>query len=157
MDEMTEDEFSSFREEAWANLSRVFGVPLEMVAGPKARPVKKAVPAISKPPRYTPAEAAARYPKGLEKVSLVGGQKITAHSKGSCALYWCAIHYPSPHHMRDWEQLWVSEEQRMYRICSAHTREHPDPDDLIPGNPQDYRCDCTCRCCERPYDINSEI
>jgi hypothetical protein len=107
--------------------------------------------------RYTPEEAAARYPKGLKPVTLKGGQEITAHAKGSCMTYWCPVHYPSNHHMNQWDQMWISSEQRMYRIC-PHVREHPDPDDLPqPGGPAENACSCECRCCERPFDINSEV
>lgn len=130
------------REYTHEQIALLFGIPASL---------------IKTTPRYTPEEAAARYPKGLEDATLKGGQEIKAHKRGTCALYHCPIHYPSHHHMNQWEQRWDSSEQRMYRICPDHDIRHPDPDDLVVGNPQDWRCQCSCNCCERPFDINSEV
>lgn len=41
----------------------------------------------------------------------------------------CCIHFPSDHHMREWEMNWRSDTGVMERICS-HGVGHPDPDHM---------------------------
>jgi hypothetical protein len=62
----------------------------------------------------------------------------------------CAIHSPSPHHMRDWPMVWRADLRYMEREC-RHGVGHPDPDDLAfrrhAGRTPDemHGCDGCCR------------
>lgn len=93
-----------------------------------------------------------------ERVTLRGGMTINAHRWDMCAGYWCTIHYPSPHHMRDWDQRWLPEYRSMARVCK-HGVLHPDPDDFFPNSNVEFyhnakKCD---GCCERPFDLEREL
>lgn len=90
----------------------------------------------------------------LEEATLIGGLVINAHPRKNCWGYWCSIHYPSPHHMRDWDQYWRSDRGIMERIC-PHGVGHPDPDDHKQYDKYEavHGCD---GCCARPHDIESE-
>lgn len=108
---------------------------------------------ISAPPAR---RTSAYNPCDMEKVTLVGGFTMQAHAAGTCAGYWCTIHYNSPHHMVQWSQAWDSQHQRMLRTCS-HGVQHPDPDDLFVHDDafladHDYTCD---GCCKRPFDLSA--
>lgn len=89
-------------------------------------------------------------PNGYESVILQGGEKMVAHSHLDCAGYWCAVHYPSPHHMSMWDQAWI--DSKMWRMC-IHGYAHPDPDDLTSYDDlatlRKHTCD---DCCRRPFD-----
>lgn len=65
---------------------------------------------------------------GFEKVTLVGGQEILAHTAERCDGLPCPIHRPSEHHMADWPQHWRDDRRIMERTC-PHGVGHPDPDD----------------------------
>jgi hypothetical protein len=99
------------------------------------------------PVTYHPRRVAATF----EESTLVGGQVMMTHAKGTCYGYWCSVHYNSPHHMRSWPQEWV--DSKMWRTC-GHGQLHPDPDDYnhmmdkIPHHPHE---DCD-GCCQRPFD-----
>ena len=41
----------------------------------------------------------------------------------------CCIHFPSDHHMRDWEMNWRADTGVMERLC-PHGIGHPDPDHM---------------------------
>ena len=90
----------------------------------------------------------------LEKATLVGGQVINAHPRNTCFGYWCPVHYPSPHHMRDWDQHWRSDRGIMERIC-PHGVGHPDPDDMKQYDKYEsvHGCD---GCCTRPFDVEGD-
>lgn len=59
-----------------------------------------------------------------------GIDMVTVHGRDQCAGEWCTIHNPSPHHMREWPQLWRADRQIMERTC-RHGYGHPDPDDVV--------------------------
>ena len=90
----------------------------------------------------------------LEKVTLVGGQTILVHPRDTCWGYWCPIHYPSPHHMVDWQQDWRSDRGLMERICS-HGVGHPDPDDHKAMDQYEWVHGCD-GCCARPFDLEGD-
>lgn len=114
-----------------------------------AQAMRERIPAS--PARTTPYN-----PCDMEKVTLVGGLTMYAHAAGTCAGYWCTIHYNSPHHMVRWAQDWDSANQRMMRLCS-HGNPHPDPDDLHTSEylaftaAHAHVCD---GCCKRPFDLS---
>jgi hypothetical protein len=91
----------------------------------------------------------------LEKVTLIGGQVIYAHSRKECLRYWCAIHYTSPHHMVVWPQNWREDIKIMERIC-PHGVGHPDPDEIKAMDQYEsvHGCD---GCCKRPFDLEAEV
>lgn len=66
----------------------------------------------------------------MERVTLVGGQMMYAHSADRCEGKPCCIHNPSDHHMVEWHQFWRDDVSKMERIC-PHGIGHPDPDDLM--------------------------
>jgi hypothetical protein len=62
--------------------------------------------------------------------TLVGGQVIhNVHDPKLCEGRYCAVHIPSDHHMKDWDQHWRSDRAMMERIC-PHGVGHPDPDHM---------------------------
>lgn len=66
----------------------------------------------------------------MKRVTLVGGQTITAHEPEECAGKVCCIHNPSVHHMSGWWQNYRDDTGVMERIC-PHGIGHPDPDDVV--------------------------
>jgi hypothetical protein len=94
------------------------------------------------------------YKDHLETSTLVGGQVINAHPRNKCYGYWCPVHYPSPHHMRDWPQNWRSDRGIMERMCPDGVG-HPDPDDIKSMDEYEsiHGCD---GCCSRPFDIEGD-
>ena len=78
------------------------------------------------------------------KVTLVGGQKITAHHPDKCAnSKACCIHNLSVHHMSGWEQNY--RDGVMERIC-PHGTGHPDPDDVVFRTQRDGEVDTVHGC-----------
>lgn len=72
---------------------------------------------------------------------------LRVHPKAVCAGDWCTIHNPSPHHMREFRQLWRADRRIMERIC-PHGIGHPDPDDMAIRTGKDrgvHGCDGCCR------------
>ena len=57
----------------------------------------------------------------------ITGQVISTHRRNTCLDYWCAVHNPSPHHMRDWPQQWDDIKNCIVRVCT-HGQAHIDPD-----------------------------
>lgn len=86
----------------------------------------------------------------LELHELVGGQKLYIHPRATCRGYWCACHYPSSHHMRDWPQNWREDAKIMERMCD-HGIGHPDPDDPAAFRHSIHGCD---GCCARPFELD---
>lgn len=91
----------------------------------------------------------------MKETTLVGGQIITAHDREMCWGYWCPIHYPSPHHMRDWPQNWRSDRGIMERVC-PHGVGHPDPDETKLYNKYDWSHGCD-GCCSRAFDLEADV
>lgn len=86
----------------------------------------------------------------LARVTLVGGQILKVHPRSTCRGYWCCIHYPSNHHMREWPQNWREDRAIMERVCE-HGIGHPDPDDPSAFRDGVHGCD---GCCARPFEID---
>lgn len=59
----------------------------------------------------------------------IGWIQLRVHHPSKCAMEYCCIHNPSPHHMVTWPQLWRDDRQLMERTC-PHGVGHPDPDGL---------------------------
>lgn len=87
----------------------------------------------------------------LETNTLVGGQILNTHTRAACWGYWCPVHYPSPHHMRDWPQNWRSDRGIIERMC-PHGIGHPDPDDPKVKDRYEYVHGCD-GCCARVFDV----
>lgn len=58
----------------------------------------------------------------------VGGVILRTHHERMCRPP-CALHAPSGHHMREWQQAWSQPLLAIFRRC-PHGHFHPDPDDL---------------------------
>ena len=65
----------------------------------------------------------------MEKYTTGTGQVISVHTKDKCEGWFCCIHNPSDHKMKDWPTHWRDDRYLMERICK-HGVGHPDPDDL---------------------------
>ena len=89
----------------------------------------------------------------LEKVTLVGGQILNVHTRGTCKGYFCTIHYNSNHHMVEWPQNWREDIGLMERVCE-HGIGHPDPDDPSAFRNSIHGCD---GCCARPFDLEGDL
>ena len=81
----------------------------------------------------------------VKRVTLVGGQKITAHESHQCAGRVCCIHNPSVHHMSGWEQIYRNDTGMMERLC-PHETSHPDPDDVVFRTQRDGEVDTVHGC-----------
>lgn len=84
----------------------------------------------------------------IQSQTLRGGEVIVAHVDWDCHSYWCPIHMPSPHHMREWPQHWNQITQTIMRVCE-HGEQHYDPDSNVPINliaEHQMQCD---GCCSR--------
>lgn len=77
----------------------------------------------------------------MEKATLVGGEELTTHEKGTCRGQYCTIHNNSDHHMVTWKQTWDFKVGRIMRICS-HNIAHTDPDEINPNTK--HMCDGCC-------------
>jgi len=84
--------------------------------------------------------------------TLLGGQKIYAHTAGTCAGANCSIHNPSNHALKDAPMNWRKDISVMERICD-HGVGHPDPDDVNfriknganPATASTHGCDGCCQ------------
>ena len=73
------------------------------------------------------------------------GQRIIVHDAEDCKDYYCCIHNPSDHHMKDWPTHWRQDRYIMERIC-PHGIGHPDPDDIVyTGANGVHGCDGCCQ------------
>lgn len=87
-----------------------------------------------------------------EKWHLPDGQTLlNVHAEGTCLSYYCVLHNPSNHHMRNMPLIWRGDVKKFERTC-VHGAGHPDPDDLgyriAKGiaNPGQHGC-CHETCC----------
>jgi len=94
----------------------------------------------------------------LDPVTLIGGMVVNAHPMVACLGRHCSIHDPSPHHMREWDQVWMDANKTMYRRC-PHGTLHPDPDHLayiksLFGDDWEmvYQHGSCCGCCSPSID-----
>jgi hypothetical protein len=94
------------------------------------------------------AEREARWLANMDPVKWMphkSEQVLVVHHPKKCKGQFCAVHNPSNHHMRDWQQHYRLDRGITERLCPKHGVGHPDPDD--PNPDKVHGC---CGCCTPP-------
>ena len=71
------------------------------------------------------------------------GQTVLVHELEQCKAGPCPIHFPSPHHMIAWPQIWRDDRRIIERVC-PHGIGHPDPDCKYAHVDFTHGCDGCC-------------